>query len=345
MSQPIYNKKLTLPEFSDLSVLPDITQTSDLQFKALQPPDVGTDVRGMSEYELTQRASQDAKTAGAAQMTPEKRAHWARLENEYAAEKIRRKEQKDAEKKTVMTINQMGTAVSQGQITPERAAEVSKTAFGIDYTPEQYAKYLPTFRTERTPPKVMTVDEYTAMQQNQALEREAAEIDFLKAQAESERRIPQVSDLDIAKAESERRIPQVKPETITTTPEESLWERDPETGEWKQRVAGQAKLPTSKQYQVEYWDSAGVKQKRLVSEDEYDATMGNILDEGGSLSKPDKSQPEGYQESLVNAFADVKSGIKKEDVFRDLVVLFPEKTLELKRIFWPQTPLNLIIGE
>ena len=75
MNQLIYNKKLTFPEFSDLSVLPDIAQTSDLQFKAPQPPDVGT----MSDYGLMRKATQDAKAAGVAQMTPEKRAHWASL--------------------------------------------------------------------------------------------------------------------------------------------------------------------------------------------------------------------------------------------------------------------------
>jgi chromosome segregation ATPase len=62
--------------------------------------------------------------------------------DQFAAEKSRRKEEKDAQKKLVIKIRQLGDMVRVGSITPERASEIAKL-HGIEYTPEQFANYLP----------------------------------------------------------------------------------------------------------------------------------------------------------------------------------------------------------
>jgi hypothetical protein len=156
--------------------LPDINldpmQYAD-QFRG-QQTELPPDPREMEDYDLMQRATQDAKAAGVGQMTPEKRAHWARRDNEFAAERIRRKEQKEAEKKKENIIQGTMQYVEMGIFTPEKAVQALK-AKGIDLSEEEMAKSLPAIRTPQTPKNVMTQDEYSAMKANQAYAKRLAE--------------------------------------------------------------------------------------------------------------------------------------------------------------------------
>jgi hypothetical protein len=142
---------------NDLMEIPQASAQM-VQNRPTLPPVERKPAGGMSDYELTQNASQDAKAAGVAQMTPEKRAHWARLDNEYAAEKIRRKEEKEQQKKMAVTTNQIGNMVRSGALTPEKAVEVAKL-HDIEVNSDYMANYLPKIRDSRRP-QLPTLDEY-----------------------------------------------------------------------------------------------------------------------------------------------------------------------------------------
>jgi chaperonin cofactor prefoldin len=96
-----------------------------------------------NRMQSTPGVSDEQNRANKLYWTPERRANWARNENEFAAEKIRRREEKDAQKKNTMTINQLGKMVRMGILSPGEASESAKL-HGIEYTPEQFANYLPT---------------------------------------------------------------------------------------------------------------------------------------------------------------------------------------------------------
>ncbi|MBU1260164.1 MAG: hypothetical protein KJ757_05365 [Planctomycetes bacterium] len=64
-------------------------------------------------------------------------------DNQVAAEKIRnRTEEKDAQKKQNNIIQGLGQYVELGIYTPEKASALARLK-GIDYSPEQFAGYLP----------------------------------------------------------------------------------------------------------------------------------------------------------------------------------------------------------
>jgi hypothetical protein len=159
-SQPDFH--LNNPALAQIQQMPTQQPVQEPTMPAIGQSRAG----GMSDYELTQNASADAKQAGVAQMTPEKRAHWARLDNEFAAEKIRRKEEKEAEKKKAMTTNQIGNMVRSGALTPEGAVKTAKL-HDIETTAEYYANnYLPKVRDSRRP-NLPTIDEYKMQKQAQ----------------------------------------------------------------------------------------------------------------------------------------------------------------------------------
>ncbi|MFA5381910.1 MAG: hypothetical protein WC356_02005 [Candidatus Micrarchaeia archaeon] len=215
---PEIKKRKTLSDLYTEQVgglgLPEIPQAS-LQMAQQMPTQEPTmpaierkPVSAMDNYELTQNASRDAKAAGVAQMTPEKRLHWARLDNEFAAEKIRRKEEKEAEKKRAMTTNQIGNMVRSGALTPEKAVEVAKL-HEIDTSPDYMANYLPKIKDTRRP-TLPTIDEYKQqkyVEQQLAMQSEMQQADLAvkqstanKNNADAAKNLmpPIVSDLDRA---------------------------------------------------------------------------------------------------------------------------------------------------
>lgn len=125
------------------------------------------DVRSMSNYDLTQNASRDAKTAGASKMMPEQRFNWAN-ENIYAAEKLRRQYEEKQAKKQQMLIHDIGMMVKDGQIDPAAAANLAQT-FKIDVPEEYFANsYLPKMRTSSMSEQRTTLPDYYARKQKEA---------------------------------------------------------------------------------------------------------------------------------------------------------------------------------
>jgi hypothetical protein len=133
-----------------------------------QPPDPSTmtDPSTLTMPELTQRASAGAREAGVSQIPAEKRLLWAKLDNDFAAEKLRRaaeilreKDVKKIESQNVQKIHHIGEEVRLGIIKPEEATLIAKL-HNIDYPAENFVKYLPEFRTNRVPPNVPTQWEY-----------------------------------------------------------------------------------------------------------------------------------------------------------------------------------------
>jgi hypothetical protein len=231
---PEIKKRKTLSDLYTEQVgglgLPEIPQAS-LQMAQPMPPQEPTmpaierkPVSAMDNYELTQNASRDAKAAGVAQMTPEKRLHWARLDNEFAAEKIRRKEEKEAGKKKAATTNQIGNMVRTGAITPEDAVRVAKL-HEIDTSPDYMANYLPKIKDTRRP-ALPTIDEYKQqkyVEQQLAMQSEMQQADLSvkqslanKNNADAAKNLmpPIVSDLEKAQAEQIRANMNKKPSDL-----------------------------------------------------------------------------------------------------------------------------------
>jgi len=189
MSLPDIKKKKSIfdlyNEDRDFKIgLPDIPQ------EVLQPVAQSTlpviqqnTARGMSDYELRQnvRAANEeyhkqnpisypargenetneqriSTIQDANSEIRDKHEHWARLDNEFAAEEIRRKEEKAAQKKQANITHGVGQYVGMGIWTPEEAVNMAKQR-GVDVSPDFFVNYLPKIKN-RSLPNVLTQDEY-----------------------------------------------------------------------------------------------------------------------------------------------------------------------------------------
>ncbi len=203
------------------------------------------DVRTMSDDNLTKFASADAKQTGVSDFTPEKRAMWAQLDNEFAAEKIRRKQEKEKEKWTAYQINSLGNNVKYGITTPEIASE-TMSKHGITIAPDYFAEYLPTHRGADTHPLAELRADYEARklfkaQTEQTLQtglpsnvlpkdvsiilKNRAETAKLQKETANIGVLPQLNPLQEAqRKEAEARTGQIgKEKPIVLSPEQSLY--------------------------------------------------------------------------------------------------------------------------
>lgn len=233
------------------------------------------DPRSMSDKQLMQNATRDAKAQNVAHMMPEQRGQWA-YDNEYAVERLRRKAIEDEQKQNQGRLHHLGLAVRQGQISPMEAESMA-AKLGMDYSADGFARYLPTMRTSHTSRNIMTLPEYQAMRQNEA---NIAKTNTLPT-FEDMKVINQIGQYGKTQADTAKSLSQIKtPEQLALESKKTQSEIDKNTS--------QIKTPEERQLQIEKTQSEIAKNLRGKTLNPSDIKTGKITDLVNSIeSKPE----------------------------------------------------------
>lgn len=360
MLPELKKKPFILPDFYNQQIVPmDSVSMASQQMpieRTTLPPVERNQVRLMNDTALTQNAVQGARDVGilptqgqspeerlqqTQNWTPEKRAHWAMKENEFAAEKLRRQEEKTQQKKNANITHGIGEYVKMGKWTPEEAVLAAKER-GIETSPDFFVNYLPTIKNPNKP-LLPTIDEYKAkkmaeQQMQNKTDMELAQIEVARAKANElnagaykDTLPPVVSDLDKAKTlEIQKNTEQMQPEKPAVIHTPMVYKNDKgedrvglldETGAVIKdlRPANDVDLGIKKSppKQITYYDGKGNKLIQQTTVDDFQNDLSTIISSGGSLTAPKglKQLPAGEVAKLA-PFSDLITAAKlSKDLF------------------------------